>query len=94
MNKQRLMELAGLSSNMSNPSHEPATDVPDNKLEVPAHADMGEEGETDTLERIREEAQKGVDNPEEAARCCQVILGLMDEEDMGGEEDLDREERF
>lgn len=38
MNKQRLLELAGVSSNMSNPSFEPATDVQDNKLEPPAHS--------------------------------------------------------
>ena len=43
MNKKRLMELAGIPSNMSNPSHEPATDVPDNKIEPPANQQTGED---------------------------------------------------
>lgn len=45
MNKQRLLELAGLSTNMSNPSFEPAVDVQDNKLEPPAYSTPYEEDE-------------------------------------------------
>lgn len=97
MNKQRLLELAGVSSNMSNPSFEPETDVRDNKIEGPAETDIGDAGESDTtIDRIREEARKGVDSPEDASRCCEVILNLIDEEDVDREdvagEDFDREE--
>jgi len=43
MNKERLMELAGISSNMSNPSHEVASDIPDNKVEPPANVQTGDD---------------------------------------------------
>lgn len=43
MNKQRLMELAGIPANMSTPSYEPATDIPDNKIEPPANMQTGED---------------------------------------------------
>ena len=86
MNRQRLLELAGLSSNMSNPSHEPATDVPDNLVEPPAHAvtggdapDYEEEGHEDG---IKELAMQGlhVESVEEAQDIFQRILQKMGED--------------
>jgi hypothetical protein len=41
MDKKRLLELAGISSNMSNPSQEPYTEIPSSSDEVPAMADTG-----------------------------------------------------
>ena len=85
MNKKRLMELAGISSNMSNPSHEPATDVPDNALDPPNvingddEPDYEEEGHEDGIEEL---AMKGlhVEDVEEARDIFQRILNKMGED--------------
>jgi hypothetical protein len=45
MDKKRLLELAGVSTNMSNPSFEPETDVADNKVEIPIQLQLGDENE-------------------------------------------------
>jgi hypothetical protein len=89
MKRQRLLELAGViavGGNMNNPSQEPYTEVPSSEDPTggPGTAGfdvVGDEDGTDTLTRIKEEAQKGVDNPDEASRCCEMILGLLDTDD-------------
>lgn len=102
--KQRLMELAGIPSNMSNPSNEPGSGVPDNPS---AYADTGEEGEgmdsemERTHEEVRELAQQGMecDSVEEAHEYFQQILDLMgggeeegpEESEMGGMEPEENE---
>lgn len=90
MNKQRLMELAGISSNMSNPSNEPGTGIPDNP---PAHAVDGEDTpsedefsngdeELGMEDQVKELAMQGmnVESVEEAQDYFQRILKLMGEE--------------
>lgn len=63
MNKQRLLELAGIGSNMSNPSFEPATDVQDNKLELPANLDTGGDGENfDDFDKQDEMMRRTLEN--------------------------------
>lgn len=67
MDRKRLLELAGvtrLGSNMSNPSHEPATDVPDNKVEIPANLDTGEENkfDDDTFDKHDEMIMRSLEN--------------------------------
>ena len=97
MKRQRLLELAGViavGSNMNNPSQEPYTEVPsaEDRTGGPGSAGydvVGDEGETDTLTRIEEEARKGVENPDDAARCCEVILGLLDTDDDEGEGEME-----
>lgn len=102
MNKQRLMELAGMSSNLSNPSNEPGVGVPDGP---PAQTETGEEGEgmdsemERTHEEVKELAQQGLecDSPEEAHEYFQKILDLMgggeEEPEMGGMEPEENEYR-
>jgi hypothetical protein len=43
MNKKRLLELAGISSNMNNPSQEPYSEIPSSSDEVPAMSDTGDD---------------------------------------------------
>lgn len=63
MDKKRLLELAGLGANMSNPSHEPATDVPDNKVEVPANLDTGDDKfSDDDFDKEDRMIQRALDN--------------------------------
>jgi hypothetical protein len=47
MNKKRLLELAGISSNMSNPSQEPYTEIPSSSDEVPAMSNTGDDSFSD-----------------------------------------------
>lgn len=92
MNKQRLLELAGIGSNMNNPSQEPYSEIPA-ASEDPTGApgtegfdELGDSGEMSAMERIREEAQRGADNPEEAQKCCETILMLIEpDEEMNDE---------
>lgn len=86
MNKERLLELAGLSSNLSNPSQEPYTEIPSASEEPPAHAtvdddapDYEEEGHEDG---IKELAMQGlhIEDVEEARDIFQRILNKMGEE--------------
>lgn len=92
MNKQRLLELAGISSNMSNPSQEPYTEIPasaESPTDAPGtkgYDELGDSGEMDTIEKIRDEARRGVDVPEEAHMCCERILMLIEKDNSNGEE--------
>lgn len=97
MNKQRLLELAGvigMSSNMNNPSQEPYTEIgsadePTDNGGINGQDDLGGSGEEmDTIGRIKEEAEKGMESPEAAMAACETILSLLDtdEEEDGGEE--------
>ena len=94
MNKQRLLELAGVSSNMNNPSQEPYTEIgsaeePVNDGGINGQQDLGGSGEEmDTIGRIKDEAERGLESPEAAQAACETILGLLDtdEDEDNGEE--------
>lgn len=88
MNKQRLMELAGIASNMNNPSQEPYTEIPSSDEEPSAMSDVGDE-QPDILEQVREIAERGMEG-EDAREALTQILHLLSGEENGGEE----EERF
>jgi len=84
MNKQRLLELAGLGSNMSNPSQEPYSEIPsaaENPIGAGGSAGYDEVGDVDDSEdpmlKIKGLAEKGMENPEEAVASCQEILDLL-----------------
>ena len=85
MDLQRLRELAGIPSNMSNPSFEPETDVPENE---PEDMDAGEPegGDEGIIEEIRAAAERGANDPEEAQSACQEILDMINSEN-GNEEE-------
>ena len=95
MNKQRLMELAGISSNMNNPSQEPNSEIPGSEDPTGAPGvngqdELGDNGEQSLLDKIREIASRGAEQGDEG---CQEILALLDSEegnDEGrGEEELE-----
>lgn len=90
MKKQRLLELAGIASNMSNPSNEPGVGIPDNPS---AHAMDGEDTpsddefgsgdkDLDMEDEVKELAMQGMnaESVEEAQDYFQRILKLVGEE--------------
>ncbi len=98
MNKQRLLELAGViavGSNMNNPSFEPnagansTVDDPTGGQGSSGYAVTGDdgEGEIDPIAKIREEAKAGTESPEAAQSALLNILALLDDFDkINGEE--------
>ena len=91
MDKQRLMELAGISSNMNNPSQEPYQDIPPSvdsptgsSAGTKGYDQLGDDGEMDLMDKIKEIAGRGAEKGHEE---CQEILDLLgDEEEHDGEE--------
>ncbi len=102
MNRQRLLELAGVigvGSNMNNPSFEPMTGVP-NSVEDPTggqgsmgYAELGDSGTEDPISKMRAEAEKGKESPEAAMAAVENILLMLDEFDkLNTDEDEDDDE--
>lgn len=86
MKRERLLELAGISSNMNNPSQETYSEVPstaDSPTGGPGtkgYDELGDNEEMDVLDKIREVAQRGRESPEESQHACEEILSLLDDD--------------
>lgn len=100
MKRERLLELAGISSNMNNPSQETYSEVPstaDSPTGGPGtkgYDELGDNEEMDVLDKIREVAQRGSESPEESQHACEEILSLLKDEDERNEEAPDEDENY
>lgn len=85
MKKQRLLELAGIPSNMNNPSQEPYTEIPASSEEPPAYGTPGEDEESELLLKIKEHAKLGLESTtlEEAHEHLRHVLHFLGDEDEG-----------
>jgi len=99
MNRQRLLELAGIGANMNNPSQEPYSEVPTTAEDptggpgTAGYAEIGDAGcEENPLDKIKELVEKGAEDPDAAMAACREIMHLLsgiegDEEPQGEEKD-------
>ena len=88
MDRQRLLELAGIASNMGNPSQEPNSEIPSaGEGDVNGYSETGDD--MDIMDQIKQEAMRGAEDPENACDCCQKILELLGD---NGEEEMPDEE--
>lgn len=99
MNKQRLLELAGViavGSNMNNPSFEPnagansTVDDPTGGQGSSGYAETGDDGEMDPIAKMKAEVEKGKESPEAAMAALDSISTMLDDfERMNSDEDPD-----
>lgn len=98
MNRQRLLELAGISSNMNNPSQEPYTEIPasaESPTDAPGtegYDELGDSEEMDPIAEMRRLAERGAESPEEAVMAIEAIQAILDKMERIEDKDEDNGE--